>query len=102
MADDAVESWRQLGAGARENWRIGLQDRRHRLGDRLALERAPPSEHLIEDGAERKQIGAGIDGLSPDLFRSHVASGTQHGARIRSSDSLSFGAAFTALRCGDV
>src|ERR1700722_15016169 len=33
--------------------------------------------HLVEDGAERKQVAAGVEFLSASLFRRHVGNGAE-------------------------
>jgi hypothetical protein len=46
-----------------------------------ALESAKANQHFIEDGTERKDIGASIDRLASNLFRRHVTDGTQKHSR---------------------
>ena len=38
--------------------RVLLEDRGHRVGGRVALERALAGEHFVEHGAEREQIAS--------------------------------------------
>ena len=40
---------------------------------RLSPERAPAGEHLVEDGAEREDVGSMVNGVPAHLLRGHVA-----------------------------
>jgi hypothetical protein len=60
--------------------RIVVQDRRHRLGGRVAPERPSSGEHLVQHDAEGEQIGARVDGLPAHLLGSHVANRTEDDA----------------------
>src|SRR5215813_10367711 len=57
----------------------------------LAGESAPPGEHLVENGAERKNIAAPVEVFAFDLFRGHVLEG---------ADDCAFGGDGSGLRCG--
>ena len=48
----------------REIRRILLQDRRHRVRGRVAAERAPAREHLVEDRAEGEDVAARVGRLA--------------------------------------
>ncbi len=56
-----------------------------RLGTRLALERRPPRQHLVKDGAQRVDVGEGPDlpGAAAGLLRCHVAGRADQVARLR-------------------
>src|SRR5688572_9383213 len=56
-----------------EWWRVVVDDRVQRLDGRGAVEGCGAGEHLVHDDAERKEIGAMVDGLGPNLLRRHVA-----------------------------
>ena len=62
--------------------RIRLEDRAHRLDRRVRLERLPPGEHLVEDDAEREDVGAMIDRLRADLLGRHVGRRAEHHAGL--------------------
>src|SRR5208283_3490291 len=91
LAATLVASFRFLGEGAHHdviqtgvNGRIQLARRNgffiHDFvddsGDALAGEGLFAGEHFVEDDAERKNVGAAIDGAALDLFRRHVAGRT--------------------------
>ena len=49
-----------------------VQDRRRHFCAGLAAERPLPGCHLVQHESERKQIGAGVDRATAELFRRHV------------------------------
>ena len=51
----------------------------------LAGEGLPACRHLVEDGAEREEVGAGVERFAANLFGRHVRQRAQHRARDRSS-----------------
>ena len=59
--DDAHQRRGNISFGGRQIWRILLQDRADRVGARLPAERTPSREHLVQDGAQRKDVGAMIN-----------------------------------------
>ena len=61
------------------------QDGRHRVGDRLASERSPPREALVEDAAEGEDVGPFVDRLAARLLRRHVRRGPEDDARLRAA-----------------
>jgi len=77
MPDDAVEGGRQIRARERRVRRIVAKDGRHRLGGRVATERALAGQHLVEHGAECEEIRARVSGLPAHLLRRHVPDGAQ-------------------------
>ena len=64
----------------RDVGRILLEDGRHRFGCGVAMERAASREHLVEDAAEREDVGAMIAALPANLFGRHVADRAEHDA----------------------
>src|SRR4249920_3095580 len=42
------------------------------------MKRSLAGEHFVQHSAERKNVGAGIGGLTPNLFGRHVADGAHH------------------------
>src|SRR5260221_12128969 len=71
--DDPVEPWRDALVRGGEVGRLLPEDRRHRLRGRVAAERVPAREHLVEDRAEGKDVRPRVCGTSLDLLRRHVA-----------------------------
>ncbi len=62
---------------------VGAQHRGQGVRDRLALEGAPAGEHLVEEAAERPDVGPGVDALAAGLLGAHVAGGAEDHARRR-------------------
>ena len=58
--------------------RLALQHARQRVGEVLALERTPPRQHLVEDGAKRPHVAPLVRGAALRLFRAHVRRGAQN------------------------
>ncbi len=73
MVHDSLEVRRDGLSQRADRRRLVAKDCRHRLGSGSAVERAPASEHLVDDDAEREDIGAWIDHLAAHLFGRHVA-----------------------------
>ena len=70
----------------REIRRLLRQDRRDRVGRRVAAERALPREHLVEDRPEREDVGPAVGGLAAHLLRRHVAHRAEDDAGLRAGD----------------
>ena len=66
--DDAIERGGDAGGDLRELRRVFLEDRVHRFHLGVALEGATSRQHLVEDRAERKDVGPVIDRLSSHLL----------------------------------
>ena len=62
VADDPLEARRDVLVRDGEVRRVLLQDRRHRVGGRVAVERALAREHLVEDRAEGEDVAARVGG----------------------------------------
>ncbi len=74
-----------------------LEDRRHRLRSRLSLKRPGARQHLVEHGAEGKDVRPLVHRNAPDLLRGHVPDGPHdrsglreagHGRRLRFFDGI--------------
>ena len=63
-----------------ERSRLGGENRCQRRDGRLALERAPASEHLVQQRAEREDVRAVIHRLAFRLLGRHVGHGAEDGA----------------------
>ena len=62
---------------------LPLQDGRNRVRDRVARERAPARQHLVEDAAERPVVRALVDRLAARLLGAHVRAGAENHAGTR-------------------
>ena len=62
---------------------IVLEDRRDEAGRGFARERSPADGQLVEDSAERKDVGARVDVATLDLFRCHVGKRADEQPRMR-------------------
>src|ERR1035441_5966710 len=49
LLDDEVQRGRDVPSGVRKIGRLLLQDRQHRVGGRVPLERLPARDQLVED-----------------------------------------------------
>ena len=81
VTDDAIDGWRH-GSVQRELGCIFTQNRRHRFRSSLSLKRAPAGDHLVEESAERKNVGPPVHGCPAHLLRRHIADGSQHCAGL--------------------
>ena len=84
MADDACGASVQLLAGCRQLRRLVGENRAHRLDGGIAAECAFPRQHLVQDRAERKDVGSLVRRPAADLFGRHISNGSKDGARLRS------------------
>jgi len=55
-----------------------LQDRAHRVERRSPLEGRLSRHHLVERRAEREDVGARVDPLTPRLLGGHVGRGPEN------------------------
>ena len=60
-----------------------LEHAGERVGHRVGGEERPAGEHLVEDDAERPDVGALVDGLAPRLLGRHVGRGAEDDAELR-------------------
>ena len=72
-AQQAAYRGRRLG-GERRPVGIALQDRRERFRHIVAIECAPPGEHLVQHATEGPHVSAPVYGLALRLLRGHVSS----------------------------
>ena len=82
VADDALETRRDVLVGDGKIRRILAQDRRHRVRGRVAVECALARQHLVEDRPEGEDVAAGVGGLAADLLGRHVAERAQDDAGL--------------------
>ena len=67
----------------REVRRLLRQDRRDRVRRRVAPKRALTREHLVQDRAEREDVGPAVGRLAAHLLRRHVAHRAEDDAGLR-------------------
>src|SRR6266487_5911843 len=79
---DPLERRRNVLICFREIGWIFLQDCAHRFGCGFATKSATARKHLIENGAERKDVRTMIYGLPSQLLRRHVTNCAHHHARV--------------------
>ncbi len=78
VPDHAIQAGSEAGDRRVQFRRLFLQDGVHGLHAGVALERALAGQHLVEDGAQSKNVGAMVGALAAHLFRRHVADGAHH------------------------
>src|SRR5438128_5168950 len=67
----------------RKIWWVLFQNRAHRVGSRLAVKGATAGKHLVENCAERENIGTMIYGLPAHLLWRHIAHSSHDDSRTR-------------------
>ncbi len=75
LTNDLLQPGRDVRPGFFKRVRVGMDDL---MDDRLivvAAERQLPGQHLVEDDAERPDVGARVEILAPGLLRRHVGDG---------------------------
>ena len=72
------------GRGRRERGPVDVlaQDRRQRVGDVVALERALAGQHFVEHGAERPHVATLVSRASLGLLGTHVGGGAKDQADL--------------------
>ena len=58
-----------------------MEDGRNRSG-RIAVKRPPTSEHLVEHGTQRPDVGADVEIAAAQLLRRHVGQRANRGGRV--------------------
>src|SRR5207237_4298890 len=81
MPHDALESLGHADVELDEIRRIFFEDRVQRFDRCVAAERLTSGQHLVEDRAERENVGALIAAESADLFGRDVADGAEQTPR---------------------
>ena len=80
--DDLLEVDRKLGIQLPDGLGRALDPRDHDLERGGAAERNGPGGHLVQDHAEREDVGLRADGLALDLLGRHVERGPDDRARL--------------------
>jgi hypothetical protein len=80
---DLREHGRKVGDEFCDRCGFGVHDQVHHGMERLRFERLSPTEQLVQDRAQREDIGSGIHALAPDLLRGHVVGRADHESRAR-------------------
>ena len=80
FVDDLFQFGGQIGIDAHGGSRLAVQDGVEDDGGSIAAEGDDACAHLVEHGAERKQVAAGVEFLALGLFRRHVRDGADGGA----------------------
>ena len=75
LVDDAAEVSRQIYSTRFNRRRILVHDRRCEIDRGVAVEGTLTGRHLVQNDAEREDVGARIDRLSLQLLRGHVGEG---------------------------
>ena len=78
--DQLTDARRRVG-GQATPLGLALEDRRDRVGGRLAGKRRPRRQHLVQHAAERPDVGALVHRLAPGLLGAHVGGGARNHRR---------------------
>src|ERR1041385_3023963 len=78
MAQEALERRSDSSGQGRKLRRFFVQDRGHRLGAGVTLERPLSVQHFVKNAAETEDIGTVIGGFALDLLWRHVAKCPHH------------------------
>src|ERR1035438_9623895 len=99
-AHDPLQGGRKILQRLRKRWWIFVQNGGQGFGPGGLLKGSSSGEHLVENDAERKDVGASVRGLSADLLRCHVAYRGQHmaGASLLDSSGRAVGGCGIKLR----
>ena len=82
VPDDPIQSRREVPVGLRKLRRLFRQDRRNRVGCRVAVKGALARKHLVEDRPESEDVRPLIRRLPTHLLGRHVAHRPQHEPRL--------------------
>jgi hypothetical protein len=101
---DGLHVTRDVGSHAANRRRLVAQDRRDGAQLCRADERPAAGQHLVEHGAERKDVGSRVDGAPFGLFGGHIGRGShdQPGPRPQRRHRLFSGRALDELREAEV
>ena len=83
-ANDLAERAREMRGPVLEGRRVLVQDRAHGVRRRRSGEGPAPGEHLVQDAAEREDVGAVVGRVPPYLLGGHVAHRAHNHPRARS------------------
>src|SRR5580693_8354581 len=83
VAHNAFQCWRNIEGGIGEFWRLLLKDRAHGVSCGFTMKCTFPRDHFVQNGAERKNVRAGVCVFPSDLLWRHIAD--------RSHDHAGFG-----------
>src|ERR1022692_4977543 len=83
LVDDLFQLWRGVRVYPHRWYRRSIQDRIKHRACRVAPERQGARTHLVQHRTKRKEIGAGVQFLSPDLLGRHVGDRSQRTAGTR-------------------
>ena len=81
--DDAGQIARQIGTNVGDGRCRIPQNRGDQLGGRISIEGPLSRRHLMEHDAQRKNVGAMVEGAARSLFRRHVGWRPHHHTHLR-------------------
>ena len=88
MPNNALECGGDVAVGLGEIGRILFENRAHGIDGRVAMKRAFSGKHLVEDGAERENVGTRVSRLAAHLLRRHIADCPHDSSSVGSRDLL--------------
>jgi hypothetical protein len=81
FANNAVQIWGKFGIPFGDGFGSGVEDLIEDDGGGVSLEWKRTGRHFIENYAEGKEIGAGVESFAASLFGRHVGDGAEGAAR---------------------